>query len=175
MPIIKSAGVLHFVSELKAGRPPTAHPGVTRPEPRGRLAGAPTSLLQCILNASILVGRAAADANPADMEQSHQPAIGSVPWSRCGQRDRDHRMSRGPILRAARISSRFCRYSVSADFAESIALMRASSAISGRRLRVRFGHVVGGSEAGSGVYRICPPCGDLQSVISTLRSPTPSL
>ena len=50
-----------------AGRPPTAHPGVTRPEPRGRLAGAPTSLLQCILNASILVGRAAADANPADM------------------------------------------------------------------------------------------------------------
>ena len=50
-----------------AGRPPTAHPGVTRPEPRGRLAGAPTSLPQCILNASILVGRAAADANPADM------------------------------------------------------------------------------------------------------------
>jgi hypothetical protein len=50
-----------------ARRPPTAHPGVTRPEPRGRLAGAPTSLLQCILNASILVGRAAADANPADM------------------------------------------------------------------------------------------------------------
>ena len=50
-----------------AGRPPTAHSGVTRPEPRGRLAGAPTSLLQCILNASILVGRAAADANPADM------------------------------------------------------------------------------------------------------------
>ena len=34
---------------------------------------------------------------------------------------------------------------------------------------------VGGSEAGSGAYRICPPCGDLQSVISTLRSPTPSL
>jgi hypothetical protein len=63
----------------------------------------------------------------------------------------------------------------SADFAESIALMRASSAISGRRLRVRFGHVVVGSEAGSGAYRICPPCGDLQSVISTLRSPTPSL
>jgi len=112
---------------------------------------------------------------PPTWEQSHQPAIGSVPWSRCGQRDRDHRMSRGPILRAARISSRFCRYSVSADFAESIALMRASSAISGRRLRVRFGHVVGGSEAGSGAYRICPPCGDLQSVISTLRSPTPSL
>jgi hypothetical protein len=42
-------------------------------------------------------------------------------------------------------------------------------------LRVRFGHVVVGSEAGSGAYRICPPCGDLQSVISTLRSPTPSL
>ena len=83
-------------------------------------------------------------------------------------------MSRGPILRAARISSRFCRYG-SADLAESIALMRASSAISGRRLRVRFGHVVVGSEAGSGAYRICPPCGDLQSVISTLRSPTPSL
>ena len=49
------------------------------------------------------------------------------------------------------------RYLVSADFAESIALMRASSAISGRRLRVRFGHVVVGSEAGSGAYRICPP------------------
>ncbi len=55
--------------------------------------------------------------------------------------------------------------------AESIELIRASSAISGRRLRAQFGHAVVDAEAESAAYGICGQCGDLQSVISTVAQP----